>query len=115
MTESQIQVRYVMFRHKYPTGYVGQKVLLDICKDASLKDAECEEYVDMVFRLYGVKKRGWGSKLIGFREVLLATEGINKLNKPDEILRWIFRVYDQQAAGEISVYKIESMVNSLLW
>ena len=115
MTESQIHVRYVMFRHQYPTGYVGQKVLRDICKDASLKEAECDEYVDMVFRLYGVKKRGWGSKLIGFREVLLATEGINKLNKPDEILRWIFRVYDQQAAGEISVYKIESMVNSLLW
>ena len=67
------------------------------------------------FRLFGVKKRGWGAKLIGFREVLLATEGISKMSKPDEILRWIFRVYDQHAVGEISVYKIESMMNSILW
>ena len=69
----------------------------------------------LLFRLFGVKKRGWGAKLIGFREVLLATEGISKLSKPDEILRWIFRVYDQHAVGEISVYKIESMMNSILW
>jgi Ca2+-binding EF-hand superfamily protein len=69
----------------------------------------------LFFRLFGVKKRGWGAKLIGFREVLLATEGISKMSKPDEILRWIFRVYDQHAVGEISVYKIESMMNSILW
>ena len=62
-----------------------------------------------------MKKRGWGSKLIGFREVLLATEGISKLSKPDEILRWIFRVYDPRAIGEISVYKLDSMINSILW
>ena len=37
------------------------------------------------------------------------------MSKPDEILRWIFRVYDQHAVGEISVYKIESMMNSILW
>ena len=47
-------------------------------------------------------------------EVVLATEGIHKLHKLNEILRWIFRVYDSQGKGEIHVSKIESMVNSLL-
>lgn len=114
MSESQIHVRYLMFRSQYPSGYVGQKVLRDICLEAQLNEEECDDYVGMVFRLFGVKKRGWGAKLIGFREVLLATEGISKMSKPDEILRWIFRVYDQHAVGEISVYKIESMMNSIL-
>jgi len=76
MSESQIHVRYLMFRSQYPSGYVGQKVLRDICLDAQLNEEECDDYVGMVFRLFGVKKRGWGAKLIGFREVLLATEGL---------------------------------------
>lgn len=113
LTENQIHTRYMMFRSQYPAGFVGPNVLREICADV-LNEEECDEYVDMVFRLYGQKKKGWGVKLIGFREVLLATEGIHKLHRPDEILRWIFRVYDVHAAGEIYVFKIDSIVNSLL-
>ena len=50
MSESQIHVRYLMFRSQYPTGYVGQKVLRDICLKANLKESDCDDYVGMVFR-----------------------------------------------------------------
>ena len=32
------------------TGYVGQKVLRDICLEAQLNEEECDDYVGMVFR-----------------------------------------------------------------
>ena len=32
------------------SGYVGQKVLRDICLEAQLKEEECDDYVGMVFR-----------------------------------------------------------------
>ncbi len=68
----------------------------------------------MVFKLYGQRKRGWGVKLIGFREVLLATHNIHNLHKPDHILRWIFRIQDAEGAGEIPVSRIENIISSLL-
>ena len=68
----------------------------------------------MIFKLYGQRKRGWGAKLIGFREVLLATHNIGELHKPHHILRWIFRVFDGEGAGEIPVSKIENIISSLL-
>ena len=52
--------------------------------------------------------------MIGFREVVLATEGIAHLDKPEEILKWIFRVHDSNADGEIPVNRIESIISSLL-
>ena len=33
-----------------PLGYVGQKVLRDICLEAQLNEEECDDYVGMVFR-----------------------------------------------------------------
>ena len=33
-----------------PSGYVGQKVLRDICLEAQLNEEECDDYVGMVFR-----------------------------------------------------------------
>ena len=113
LSEHQINVRYMMFRSQYPTGFVGPNVLRELCEHF-LTEEDCDEYVDMIFQLYGHKKKGWGCKLIGFREVVLATEGIQKMHKPDEILRWIFRVHDTTARGEIVVQRIESMINSLL-
>ena len=113
LTEPQIHVRYMTFRHQYPTGFVGPHVLRNLCLDV-LNEKDCEEYVDMVFKLYGQRKRGWGAKLIGFREVVLATEGIAHLDKPEEILKWIFRVHDSNADGEIPVNRIESIISSLL-
>ena len=67
-----------------------------------------------MFKLYGQRKRGWGAKLIGFREVILATEGIANLDGPEEVLKWIFRVHDPNADGEISILHIETIISSLL-
>ena len=52
--------------------------------------------------------------MIGFREVILATEGIAHLDNPEEVLKWIFRVHDPNADGEIPVSRIEHIISSLL-
>ena len=49
LSESQIQVRYIMFKTQYPSGYVGPNVLHEICKDV-LNEQESDEFVEMVFR-----------------------------------------------------------------
>ena len=113
LSEGQIHVKYMKFRNLYPTGFVGPHVLRNLCLDV-LDEEECEDYVNMVFTLYGQRKKGWGVKLIGFREVVLATESIQKLNQPNEVLKWIFRIHDFEAKGEIPIAKIPLMINSLL-
>ena len=57
---------------------------------------------------------GWGSRFIGFREVILATENINNLDDPVKVLRWIFKVYDFDAKGYIPVTDIESIVQQII-
>ena len=47
LTEPQIHVRYMTFRHQYPTGFVGPHVLRILCLDV-LNEKDCEEYVDRV-------------------------------------------------------------------
>lgn len=53
---------------------------------------------------------GWSGRFIGFREVVLATENVNKLKSPQEILRWIFRIFDTNGTGFILTAKIKDMV-----
>ena len=57
---------------------------------------------------------GWGSRLIGFREVILATENIDELNDPVKVLRWIFKVYDYDAKGYIPISEMESIVQQII-
>ena len=57
---------------------------------------------------------GWGNRLIGFREVILATENIQTLDDPVKVLRWIFKVYDFDAKGYIPVTDIESIVQQII-
>ena len=57
---------------------------------------------------------GWGSRLIGFREVILATENLQTLDAPVKVLRWIFKVYDFDAKGYIPVTDIESIVQHII-
>lgn len=57
---------------------------------------------------------GWGSRFVGFREVMLATENINYLDDPVKVLRWIFKVYDFDAKGYIPVTDIESIVQQII-
>ena len=113
LTETQIHVEYMKFKNQYPTGYVGPHVLRNLCIDV-MTEEDCDHFVNTVFKLYGQRKRGWGVKLIGFREVILATESIPYLNQPDKILRWLFRVFDSEGKGDIHIQKIEPIVVSLL-
>ena len=82
-----------------------------------MNEEDCDYYVESVFKLYGERKKGmyvciyliftlsgyysiiknysnkcftlgWAAKLLGFREVILATESIPYLNQPDKVLRW---------------------------
>lgn len=46
--------------------------------------------------------------------MVLATENIKHLNDPIKILRWIFKVYDINGRGVISVLKLPSIVRILL-
>ena len=58
--------------------------------------------------------KGWGSRLIGFREVILATENIGSINEPINVLRWIFKVFDINATGFMRVVKIPRVVRVLI-
>jgi len=113
MTEGQIHVEYMKFKNEYPTGYVGPHVLRNLCINI-MSEEDCDYYVESVFKLYGERKKGWAAKLLGFREVILATESIPYLNQPDKVLRWLFRVYDPHGKGEIPIGKIEPIVVSIL-
>ena len=57
---------------------------------------------------------GWSGRFIGFREVVLATENVNKLKAPEEILRWIFRIFDSSGTGFIKTEKIKGMVEIII-
>jgi Ca2+-binding EF-hand superfamily protein len=65
--------------------------------------------VDVFFQ-----RKGWGAKLIGFREVILATENIYSLREPADILQWIFRIYDSEAAGELPVRKLTDIIKRII-
>jgi hypothetical protein len=96
LSEPQIHVRYIKFRIQYPTGFVGPHILRNLLLDV-LSEKECDEYVDMVFKIYGQRKKGWGAKLIGFREVVLATEGTaNSLAFTDRQSYDYFEFYKQK-------------------
>ena len=60
------------------------------------------------------QRRGWGAKLIGFREIILATENVHSLREPCDILQWIFRVYDSEAVGELPVKKLKDMIEQMI-
>ena len=62
----------------------------------------------------GFQKKGWGAKLIGFREVVLATENIHCLREPSDILQWVFRIYDSEAAGELQVKKLKDIILQII-
>ena len=95
------------------SGYVGPHVLRNLCINI-MNEEDCDYYVESVFKLYGERKKGmhvclhvpnfyiiscllkkilkifcigWAAKLLGFREVILATESIPYLNQPDKVLR----------------------------
>ena len=53
-------------------------------------------------------------RLIGFREVVLATENVNRLRNPDEILRWVFRIFDASGSGYLETEKVADMTDVIL-
>lgn len=59
-------------------------------------------------------EKGLGAKLIGFREVILATENIHSLREPCDILQWIFRVYDSEGTGELPVRKLKDIIQQII-
>lgn len=132
--EASIHTRYMKFRMMYPTGFIGPHVLRELCIDV-LNESECEKFVNMVinkwlnaryfaetyfkyffqvFQLYGHQKRGWGAKLIGFREVILATESLNKLKEPFDILQWLFRIFDAEGKGELPVSRLKEIIKQII-
>jgi Ca2+-binding EF-hand superfamily protein len=57
---------------------------------------------------------GWSARLIGFREVILATENVQNLDDPVKVLRWLFKIYDFDARGQIHVSHIKSIVQQII-
>ena len=117
LDEHTIHVKYFKFRMRYPAGFVGKNVLVEMCLKENPNQQDCEKFVETVFKLFGRSQpgyRGWGSRLIGFREVTLATENINKLKKPKDILTWIFRVFDSRGQGCIETERILELVDHII-
>ncbi len=54
----------------------------------ALSKEEAEVLVEAIFSLYGRRRKGWHSKFIGFREVVLATECMRNLSRPEKVLRY---------------------------
>jgi Ca2+-binding EF-hand superfamily protein len=113
LDESTVHVRYMKFRRQYPTGFIGPSVFKELCASV-LSREECDSFVDMVFLLYGRNRKGWSTRLIGFREVILATVNISNLDDPEKVLRWIFRVHDFNGTGAVPVSKLGSMIDMIL-
>ena len=73
-----------------------------------------QAFVSKVFELYGVSRSGWSTKMIGFREVILATDAVYNLRDPEQILRWIFKINDIDAEGEIPVADLERVMRQIV-
>ncbi|QQP51300.1 Hypothetical protein FKW44_012622 [Caligus rogercresseyi] len=54
------------------------------------------------------------SLLIGFREVVLASEMKDNLRGPESILQWVFRIYDINGEGNIKCKDIPSILQQIL-
>ena len=114
LDEGSIHTRYIKFRKEYPTGFIGPSALTSLCQRILSKE-ESEAFVSKIFQLYGHHKAvGWSCRLIGFREVILATENLKCLNNPEKLLRWIFRVYDYKGVGKINVHAMPNMIVQLI-
>lgn len=61
LDEPSIHVRYMKFRERYPTGYVGPNVFRDLCSNI-LGLNESKKFSDLVFGLYGRRRIGNGTK-----------------------------------------------------
>lgn len=113
LDESTIHLRYMKFRQQFPTGFIGPQAMVNLCSGV-LGTRESEAFVERIFSLYGRNRKGWNTRLIGFREVILATENIHFLTQPEKIMRWIFKIHDYNGKGYISVYKISVIVDQIL-
>ena len=60
LDESSIHARYIKFREKYPTGYIGSQVFRDLC-NGILGPNESQKFSDLVFGLYGCRRNGSGA------------------------------------------------------
>ena len=68
LDEATIHARYMKFRERYPTGYVGPNVFRDLCSDI-LGLHESNKFCDLVFGLYGRRRNANGIKNRTFKRI----------------------------------------------
>ena len=71
LDEPSIHVRYMKFRERYPTGYIGPNVFRDLCSEI-LGPHESQKFCDLVFDIYGRRRNGNGTKNRTFRSNLMS-------------------------------------------
>ncbi len=92
---------------------MSQTALLSLCSRALSKE-ESEVLVETIFALYGRRRKGWHARFMGFREVILATECMRNLSRPEKVLRWIFKVNDFNGSGAVKVSSLKDIVGQIL-
>jgi len=46
--------------------------------------------------------------------VILATESLNKLKEPFDILQWLFRIFDAEGKGELPVSRLKEIIKQII-
>lgn len=81
---------------------------------AVVEDAKNVPWVNLAFEILARDKQGWGTKMIGFREVLLISESLHHLNRAQNFFHWVFRMHDTNAVGEIPVSMFGPILEHLI-
>ncbi|XP_040563280.1 uncharacterized protein [Lepeophtheirus salmonis] len=107
MDEFTIHSKYSKFKEEYPTGFIGHSQL-------SLENKNEDMIVDTIFDICARNKGTWENKLIGFREVILASEMKDNIQGPKSVLQWVFRIYDVHGEGKIKCKDIPNIFQQIL-
>eukprot|EP00094_Tigriopus_californicus_P004002 TCALIF_03855-PA protein Name:"Protein of unknown function" AED:0.10 eAED:0.19 QI:0/0/0/0.5/1/1/2/0/220 len=113
LDESTLHLRYLKFRKVNPSGFMSLPTLKSQCIDV-MDDAKKVPWVNLAFEILARDKQGWGTKMIGFREVLLMSESLHHLHQAQHFFHWVFRMHDTNAAGEIPISMFGPILEQLI-
>ena len=106
MTEDKVKEHHCQFTKICPNGAMTKKKFVDLSKEA-LGD-QADFLAESMFKVFDIDSSG----TMDFTEYMLAINSTS-LNSPEDKLKWMFDVFDQDGGGSISADEIGGILQGL--
>ena len=107
LDKNTVKEWYAGFLRDCPTGKMTQEHFFDMYK-MMIPEGNIEKFCKHVFRTFDADNNGY----IDFLEFLLAIN-ITSAGKPEDKLKWAFKLYDVDGNGSISQHEMTKVVKSI--